>query len=65
MQIRTAASASNQELSLRVSPAHEGGGGRLRAAFEGEFRTKRVGGHERDSLEAAHVVQVQLILHFK
>jgi len=57
MQIRPSTSASNQELSLRIRPTHEGRRGRLRASPQGELRAEGVGGHERDGPQAAHPLQ--------
>ncbi len=57
MQIRSSTSASDQELSLRIRPTHEGGGGRVRASPQGELRAEGVGRHERDGPQAAHPLQ--------
>lgn len=57
VQVRPSAAASHSKLPDGLPAAHEAGGGRFRAPFEGELREEGAGGHERDGPQAAQLLQ--------
>ena len=57
LQTWTSASASDQELSCRISHTHERRGSHFRTSLEGELWAEGAGGHEWNHFAATHGLQ--------